>query len=122
MATDPQYLLKAGFYNPITGAPINPDAAAKTILGGALLGFAQIANATLASSSSLSSPPAAATVVWLQAVGQNVICKPDGGTATTTNGFTIYSGQPPVMLACNPANLRFIRAADGATLNVIYYG
>lgn len=108
--------------HPVTGADINPDAPAVVIPGGTMLGQAQRTNAQLAASGDLGTIPAGASYVWLQALGQNVSIRLDGTEATASNGLTLYAGQPPIVVRCTLADIRAIRAADGATLNVVFFG
>lgn len=89
------------------------------------LGYQQIANATLASSTALT-VPGGATVALVQNNGsQPVRFRPDGATTppTASTGQRIPAGQTLTFDAGNAGltALRFIREADGVTLDISYY-
>lgn len=88
------------------------------------LGDEQISNATLATSAALASIPAGARIVLLQATGQNVRYRTLGASnaPTASRGQRIIQGGDGVWLnVADLSALRFIREADGATLDVTYF-
>lgn len=93
------------------------------------LGNEQITNASLAASVGLASIPARATHILLQAVGQNVRYRLSADDAsaeapTTALGQVLIAGSEGLLLSLTKEameNLRFIKTADGATVEVTYF-
>ena len=74
----------------------------------------------MTSATALPSIPAGCFVVCLQAESQNVRFTVDGSTPSTSNGFVLVAGQPPVSWSGNVANLKFKQEASDAILNYAY--
>ena len=89
---------------------------------GTIRGYSPMTNASLASSFALPTPPAGAKSMILIAEGQDVRFNPSG--AATTTSVPIKAGHPGYELPLpeTPANARLIRAADGATLHILWVG
>lgn len=89
---------------------------------GTIRSYAVVTNANLAASFALPAPPAGAKSMILIAEGQDVRFNPDG--AATATSVPIKAGQPgyELPLPATPGNARLIRAADGATLHILWVG
>lgn len=84
------------------------------------ISFEQLDNTALATATKLN-PPSDAEYAELQAVGQNVRIRFDGTAPTTTVGHVIVAGTLGRMVYSQLRDVRVIREADGATLEVSYY-
>lgn len=84
------------------------------------LTYAQIT--TLTGSSQLPAIPSGCFSALVQAEAQNVRYRPDGATTapTATVGMLLIAGDPPTKISGNLAAFRFIEAAVGGKLNIIY--
>lgn len=76
---------------------------------------------SLATAKSLGPMPAIVNYVMVQAEGQNVHYRDDGGVPTSSTGFILYVGDPPTKFAGSLQLLRFIEGASGGILNVRFY-
>lgn len=66
-------------------------------------------------------PPANASVVWLQALTQNVRYKLDGTAATTTVGFQLKAGDAPLELLLPTGVNTTITVIEETTTAVLQY-
>lgn len=101
--------------------------AASITRAGTILGQQTLSNAQLASAVAPPSPPELTKSVWVSVEGQNVRFRYDGATTapTSSSGFLLIAGQPAYEIpggAAQMENWRFIRVADGATVNLLYIG
>jgi len=90
------------------------------------VGYCQIAAATLAAATPLSSCsggiPAGANLALLQAETQNIRWRDDGTAPTTTVGMILIQGaHQPTLYAGTLSKLQFIDATAGGILNVTFY-
>ena len=90
------------------------------------LGYQQLSNATLAASTALTVPANATAVIIQNNGSQPARWRPDGATTapTASTGLRIAAGDE---LRLQPGNaglttMRFIREADGVTLDIAYFG
>lgn len=86
------------------------------------LGYQQIDSTTLSTAQALT-VPTRCSMALLQAEGGNIRWRPDGVDPTGTVGMLIKDGNEVMYAASESAlmQLKFIRAAVGAILNVAYY-
>lgn len=99
--------------------------AAEPVIDGPLpnaLGYQQLDTTTLSTVQVLTVPNRC-TMALLQAEGGNVRWRPDGVDPSGTVGMLIKDGNEVMYAASESAlaQIRFIRAAVGAILNVVYY-
>ena len=74
-------------------------------------------NASISSATTLT-PPTGASLLMIQATGQNVLITLDGTTPTTTAGFTLYAGDPPSLVPVAPdAVIKVIQSTATARIN-----
>lgn len=74
-------------------------------------------NATISSATTLT-PPTGATLLMIQATGQNVLITLDGTTPTATAGFTLYAGDPPSLVpVAEDAVIQVIESTATARIN-----
>lgn len=111
-----------GALKAIAAGILDTNSPAGVTRAGTIRGYAVVTNATLAASVALPAPPAGAKSMILIAEGQDVRFNPDG--AATATSVPIKAGQPgyELPLPATPANARLIRAADGATLHILWVG
>lgn len=77
---------------------------------------AHVDGPTISSATTLT-PPALATKVMIQALGQNVRFTLDGTTPTATTGFQLKAGDPPMILPLgNSTVIKVIQEAATADL------
>lgn len=68
---------------------------------------------------SLKAKPAGATAVMMQTIAQAVYYTMDGSTPSATHGYVLAAGAAPVIIGVKNASLvKFLRAADGALLQL----
>lgn len=79
-------------------------------------------NASLSSAVTLAAP-AGATQIMIQAFDQHVRITLDGTAPTTTKGFRIAAGDPPVILFITPeSTVKLIEEAATATAEIQWLG
>lgn len=101
-------------------ASATSSAPAGVTRAGAILDYAKLSNAQLAASVGLPAAPAGTKSIILIAEGQTVRFNPEGD-ATATD-LPIIAGQPGYEFPLPGGAARFIRAADGATLHILFIG
>ena len=76
------------------------------------------ADGTDISSATTLAPGSGATKLLIQALGQNVRLTLDGTTPTTSKGFKLVAGDPPVMIWTAGATVKIIE--ETATADIQY--
>lgn len=84
-------------------------------------GYQQILNTSLTSAQALTVPTGAARALIQNNGSQNARYRDDGSAPTATVGARLIAGQALDYRGPLSA-LQFIREADGATLDILYYG
>jgi hypothetical protein len=77
------------------------------------------ADGTVISTATVLTPPAGATKLLIQALGQNVRFTLDGTTPTATLGFQLKAGDPPVLIPSR-AGLTITVIEEAATCDLQY--
>ncbi len=79
-------------------------------------------NASLSSAVTLTAP-AGASLLMIQATGQNVLITLDGTTPTASVGFTLFAGDPPSLVPISEDTVvKAIQVASGGSINYLFGG
>ena len=67
-------------------------------------------------------PPAGASMAWLQAESANIRYKLNGQDPTAASGLIMRSTEPPIEIQTDLYAVRVIQESAGSKLNIIYFG
>ena len=99
--------------DPATGK-FNVGSSFEPVVGG------HSANVSISGATTLT-PPAGASQVLIQAITQNIRYTLDGTTPTSTIGFQMRAGDPPVVLSVTPSmTLQVIQESATASLQYVW--